>query len=517
VPGDPLSPQELKPGHGRRGLIAVLSAMSLLVAAGAGGAVATVQYAQHVLNRSHFAPNVIDKSVVGGPCYKSGCNYLVLGTDSRVGAIGPKNTLGQVSGVRSDTIMVVHVDAKTQHVTIVQFPRDLWVNIPGVGMNKINSAIDYGGPSLTAKTIENLTGWHINHILAVDIGGFEKIVNAIGGVEVCTNRWLIDSPSAYEQNVLHDGGSGLRLSPGCHNLNGIVAQQYVRARSVIGDCIPDFARIARQQTFLRAVMTKVLSPAELPHMLTIMPDLLGLLQTDSGMQVTDVLKLAHELQGISSGQADFRTVPSSLGWATQGGLQVSIVKLDPSANTLFKDVLEGKSPGSIGTQIPYTLTPASTKIVVVDQTPGGTAAQSVYDTLSKAGYEMIQPKLTAPAPAPATSSTAVPATPSPTGPSPVPSAGGSPSSSSFGGPVTGPYGAYGKSVILYANGQASASAAIKGFFGDLKVVQVPSLPGGAAVMVVVAPGWTPSAQPSVGPASSSPPGTPSCPYTVPGG
>ncbi len=510
MPTDPPRTRELKPGFMRRAFLVVASALSLLMAAGAAFGFSSIQLAQHIINQNRLPG--IEPGVVSPLCWKSGCNFLVMGTDSRVGLshsqqVAYGNT-SQVGGLRSDTIMVVHVDASTQHVTILQFPRDLWVNIPGYGMNKINSAIDFGGPNLTAKTIEQLTGLHINHIVVVDIAGFEKIVNQIGGVTICTNRPLVDSPAPYLQQ-LGDYGSGLNLPAGCHNLNGLVAQEFVRARSVQGDCISDFARIARQQQFLRALMYKILSPSEWTHALSLIPDVLKNLQTDQGLKVIDLLKLAHELQGISTGATDFRVVPSTLGWATVGGLKLSILNPTPQAPQLFGDLRNGRPLGDLGKQLPYTFEPANTKVLVYDDN-AGTPAQSVYNTLGLGGYDLVNANgvsaggSSSPVPGASSGSAAPPtAVPSPGAqasatPSPFP-----------GSPVVGSYPGVTKSVILFAKGQDQAAAQVQGYFPNLKTQQVnAALPGGAAVVVVITQGYTPPK-----PGSGKQPTAAACPYT----
>src|SRR6059036_3600621 len=143
-----------------------------------------------------------------GPCANDVYNYLILGSDSRAGlshaqqvANGSNADIGGSN--RSDVIILVHTDPSSDKATIVSFPRDLWVNIPGHGESKINTAfeggINGGGPQLVTRTVENLTGLHINHVLYVDLAGFEGIVQALGGVYMCIDAQNVNTPGWLTQ------------------------------------------------------------------------------------------------------------------------------------------------------------------------------------------------------------------------------------------------------------------------------------------------------------------------------
>ena len=151
--------------------------------------------------------------------------------------------------------MLVHTDPRLQKAIVLSFPRDLWVDIPGRGIDKINSAfaggLEGGGAQLVAKTVEELSGLKINHLLYVDLAGFQGIVDALGGVTMCI-------PTA-----MTDPLTGLDVQAGCQTLDGFQALAYVRTRHQPCDLIPDFARISRQQQFLRAVLNRLLSPSEI--------------------------------------------------------------------------------------------------------------------------------------------------------------------------------------------------------------------------------------------------------------
>ncbi len=344
---------------------------------------------------------------LGGEC-KQTCNYLVLGSDSRSNLTPAQQrgfqTNSQIGGYRSDTIILVHIDGATRHATIVSIPRDLVVNIPGYGQNKINAAFNFGamhggvpaGALLSAKTVSQLTGLDINHMVVVDLAGFESLVQAVGGVPFCTPIPLKDDPQAYPGAIPGDLGSGLTLSAGCSTLDGPTALALVRARSVVSngqlvDCVSDFARIQRQQQFMRALLNKILSPT----MLLKLPQLVDVatkqLTFDKGLKVTDLLALANAMKGLASGNADFRTLPTQLGWATIGGLRSSVLTLTPQGQQFLSRLRNGQSLGDLGTQVVgQAPSPANIAVRVYDSNSQGHAQNDVWNAqLNASGFKMM--------------------------------------------------------------------------------------------------------------------------------
>ncbi len=187
-------------------------------------------------------------------------NFLVVGVDDASGLAEDDSVRGgrdeEVAGLRSDTIMVVRIDPKEEEARILSFPRDLWVDIPGQGRNKINSAIQYGpaaGPGLLIDTLKANFDIEVNHYLQVDFAGFKNVVNQIDGVPV------------YLANPVRDGNSGLNQpEAGCVTLDADQSLAYVRSRFLQyqedgrwrKDPAGDFGRISRQQDFTRRVLTR---------------------------------------------------------------------------------------------------------------------------------------------------------------------------------------------------------------------------------------------------------------------
>ncbi|HEU0024051.1 MAG TPA: LCP family protein [Thermoleophilaceae bacterium] len=164
---------------------------------------------------------------------------MILGSDRR-----PKNNVEGGAGARSDTIMLVRLNPDKDATALMSLPRDLKVQIPGHGTDKINAAYDLGGPRLTLKTVKQLTGLSINHVINVSFGGFWRAVNAIGCVYADVDRrYFNDNPEFAPIDV----------QPGYQRLCARKALQYVRFRHEDNDLV----RSARQQDFLRQTKQQV--------------------------------------------------------------------------------------------------------------------------------------------------------------------------------------------------------------------------------------------------------------------
>nr|WP_307851873.1 LCP family protein [Williamsia sp. CHRR-6] len=176
-----------------------------------------------------------------------GTNWLLVGSDSREGLSAAQKaqlSTGDSAGSRTDTIMLVHIP-ENGRATMVSIPRDLYVTIPGQGPHKINAAFAFGGPSLLVRTVETTTGIHIDHYAEIGFGGFDTLVDAVGGVRIC-----LDQP-------VNDPKAGIRLRAGCQTLNGKQSLGLVRTRAFAN---ADLERVVNQRKFLSALMKKAASP-----------------------------------------------------------------------------------------------------------------------------------------------------------------------------------------------------------------------------------------------------------------
>ncbi len=227
----------------RRPVLGVLvwSLAAVLAIAGSG-----LLFAERVANRAlsndlNNAPEVIEARKILSQEPKSlgdrPWNILVIGSDKRAGKDGP-------NGGRGDTLILVRLDQKRNFVSMLSFPRDLFVPIPGYGENKINAAYAFGGYKLAIETIQNLTGERIHHFFNVDFEAFRRLVNDADGVYLDVDRWYFNDNSGGGERF-----EQLDIKPGYQKLNGFDALDYVRYRH--GDT--DFGRIARQQAFLAAL------------------------------------------------------------------------------------------------------------------------------------------------------------------------------------------------------------------------------------------------------------------------
>jgi len=222
-----------------------ITASFVIVAAVAGATSASL-----ILYLTDFAnalkKNSISKQVEGilAPIPDSGAQtILILGSDRRNEAISGKFGL-------SDTTMLLRLDPDRNAIALLSLPRDLKVDIPGYGTDKLNAAYSLGGPKLTLQTVKQLTGVDPNHLVNVDFTGFARAVNAIGCVFVDVDRRYFIAPNT--------GTSEINLQPGYQALYGFDALSFARYRHTDNDIV----RAARQQAFLREARAK-LPPSKL--------------------------------------------------------------------------------------------------------------------------------------------------------------------------------------------------------------------------------------------------------------
>ena len=376
-------------GRFTRTLLALTAAAAVLVALGGGIGIGTYVWADSQVKRIgqitlENEDTGESETVIQGKCDERSCNYLLLGSDDRTGLSAEDlikfGTQAEIGGKqRSDTIILVHTEPDQEKATILSFPRDLWVDIPGRGEGKINSAFEGGiegaGAARVAKTITDLTGLRVNHVMYVNLAGFQNLVDAVDGVEMC---FPFD---------MYDELAGLDLKAGCHSLTGAEALAVVRTRHLEGDCIPDFARISRQQQFFRALMAKLLSPSQVSNLPGLVKSAAKNLWIDAGLTPADLGFLASQLKGISTGQADFRAVPGEIGTRYQDGVELSVVTVTPEAREMFRALREGRPLGDIGKELTETqLSPANIPSAVYDKASGSNA-QAALDILTRSGFD----------------------------------------------------------------------------------------------------------------------------------
>jgi LCP family protein required for cell wall assembly len=248
------------------------------------------------------APPAASASASASPLPGGALNILVLGSDSRSGEANAALGGGHSSGARSDTAMVVHIDAGRTAATVVSIPRDTLVTRPSCPLGSggatavtynamFNSAYSVGGPVCAVKTAESITDIRMDHYLEIDFSGFAKLVDALGGVTVTTG-----------QNI-DDDESHLHLKAGTHHLDGEQALAMARTRHGIGDG-SDLGRIGLQQQLVKALLEQIASRDLLtdPGKLYQVADAVtGSLTTDTGLDsLPELIRLGESLKGLAA-------------------------------------------------------------------------------------------------------------------------------------------------------------------------------------------------------------------------
>ncbi len=233
-------------------------------------------------------------------------NFLLIGSDTRafVDTAEEEESFGDeqvAGGQRSDTLMVVHVDPENQKGLLVSFPRDLLVEIGGLGTTKINAAFNEGGAQKVVDTVQANFDIPIHHYLEIDFASFKGIVNAVGGVPI-----YFPAPARDEKTGLDV--FPFAFEPGCYELEGEQALAYVRSRSYQQliddewqeDERADIGRIERQQVFMRRLATEAVAKA-LSNPLAanrIADESLAELKADEGLSRSDINKLIQAFRSV---------------------------------------------------------------------------------------------------------------------------------------------------------------------------------------------------------------------------
>ncbi|MGL6278685.1 MAG: LCP family protein, partial [Gaiella sp.] len=210
-----------------------------------------------------------DGLVVGGPR-----TILVLGTD------GGKRRVGSS---RSDSIMLVRTDPGKKRISYLSIPRDLQVSIPDYGVAKINAASQAGGPALALRTVKDLTGLPVDHVVIVDFDRFEEVIDALGGIDVDVPAPIkskkFDCP--YKTAAQCDAWPGWRFEKGPQTMDGKRALVYSRIRvNELDPSETDFERTRRQQQVVAATFDKATSLGTAIRLPLIGDELVSPLTTD---------------------------------------------------------------------------------------------------------------------------------------------------------------------------------------------------------------------------------------------
>lgn len=256
----------------------------LIILVGIGGYLYIQNSYYYVSGSSFPSLNYIDFSeIILGKIDR--VNILFLGVDER------KEDKG-----RSDTIIFVSLNLKDNKINLLSIPRDTRVLIPGFGHDKINHAYRYGGVDLAVRTVEDFLGISINYYAKMNFQQFEKLIDAIGGVDI-----EVEKPMYYRDRT---DKLYIRLTPGKHHLNGKDALGYVRFRH---DPLGDLGRIERQQKFLRALynqMKNKISLINLPQYINLVGSTI-----ETNISFYEILFLASKFINIEEGDINMAMMP----------------------------------------------------------------------------------------------------------------------------------------------------------------------------------------------------------------
>ena len=297
-----------RPGHARK----LLPALLALVVAWPIGLVFYVNHSLHRVEAATSAPKT------------SGKTYLFAGSDSREGWNAEDPTEGQ----RSDSTILVH-RARNGQASMVSLPRDLYVDIPGLGMNKLNAAFAVGGPPLLVQTVEQMTGLKVDYYVEIGMGGVSEIVDSLGGVNLC---WDYD---------VSDPLSGMEWTAGCHETDGEQALAFSRMR--YEDPTGDFGRTERQRQVMGAVVKKTVSPGVVfnPFRQVQLANAgIEALTVGYGTNVWDIATLMLTMRKATN--ADLIGIPPIASDSTMTDVGSVVLLDDAKARVFFDQMAQGK-------------------------------------------------------------------------------------------------------------------------------------------------------------------------------
>jgi LCP family protein required for cell wall assembly len=258
-------------------------------------------------------------------------NILLVGSDSR----DPDAPVDKSSAWRADTIIVMHIPADHKEAQLISIPRDLYVPIPdgdsapcdSGARHKINAAFAFGGLPRAVRTVECMTDVRIDHVLAIDFGGFKEVTDAIGGVDLKVERSITSIHKPHR-----------KFTKGTMHMDGAQALDWIRQRKQFPE--GDFARMRHQQDFLRALMDKAASSGTLTSP-TKLNDFLkattAAVTVDNGFSMVD---MAVQFRSLRGENLTFITSPNK-GSETINGESVVVADRE-KALALYKAVTADK-------------------------------------------------------------------------------------------------------------------------------------------------------------------------------
>ena len=273
----------------------------------------------------------------------SAVNYLIVGSDTREGLSREEIKRLKVGGTdvaagkRSDTMLLIHISKKRDKAAIISIPRDSYALIPEhnnsqgklipAAYSKINSAYNWGGAPLLIETLESMSDLRIDHYVELNFVGFVRMVDALGGVEICTKK------------DINDPKSHLTLPAGTHVLDGVDSLKFVRTR--VFDGLGDLGRMKRQQEFASAMLRKATSAGVLLNpvkMVDFINSALDSVVTDEGLSQGDLLTLGKQLRNLSASNVRTLTIPLQYYNYNKNGVSAAVLWDPVLAPELFERI-----------------------------------------------------------------------------------------------------------------------------------------------------------------------------------
>lgn len=344
-------------------VISVLVVANLVVLAFVWG----LQKADRILATADTDPDVQD--VLDRPSGDS-LTFLIVGSDSRAG-LDDLTHFGSVGGARGDVIMLARVDGDSSAIQLLSIPRDLWVDIPGHGEDRINATYAFGGPSLMVETIQANLGVEINHYVEIDFVGFIALVDQLGGIEI-----------AFPFDA-RDTQSGLDVEAGPQTLDGEMALAYARSRkyqelrngSWVSVKANDIGRTERQQEVVAAMLRELIQPSSIAEAGQMVEIFGRHLTIDSRLAQANAASLVWDFRGVLTGELDGATLP--VVDRSINGKSV-VVAVEPDASEMIANFKRG-----------VTLSDGPPRLQVLNGNGLSGAAGAVSRDLEVLGFQVV--------------------------------------------------------------------------------------------------------------------------------
>jgi LCP family protein required for cell wall assembly len=332
----------------------------------------------------------IPSNAFASPTKGKSTNFLIIGSDTRADLTNPSDvqTFGGDQGPpRGDTIMIANVDPAHDTGMLVSFPRDIWVRVPGHGMQKINAALN-DGPAKVIETLKDNFGIPIHHFIDIDIARFRELIDAIGTVPM------------YFPTAARDRETGLDITrPGCYHFTGSDAVAYVRSREYEyrdartgqwkKDPTADLGRIKRQQYFIRALAQVAIdTAAKHPFKLdAILNNVFATLHKDRNLGLSDVRTLAAAFRSTDPASIGMYTVPTM----TQKLFGQNQLVVDQVRAAAVLNQLRYLGPKPKPLPVPTDVKPNQIKVKVLNGGGVKGQAKTTLDALAFAGFRPVTP------------------------------------------------------------------------------------------------------------------------------